>query len=78
MNYLLRFAKIGKLYKLIRMTRLAKLFKLLKGNKTVVSRLTEKLQVSSGLERLLFFNVFFFFFMHISACMYVLLLDFEN
>jgi hypothetical protein len=42
-NSLFRFARIGKLYKLIRMTRLAKLFKLLKGNKTVISQMTEKL-----------------------------------
>jgi len=77
-NTIFKFARIGKLYKLIRMTRLAKLFKLLKGNKTVLSRVTEKLQINSGKERLIFFSVFFFFFMHISACMYILLAGFEE
>lgn len=72
-NQVFRFARIGKLYKLIRMTRLAKLLKLLKSNKTVISRITEKLQLSAGFERLLFFTVFFFFFVHVSACLYVLL-----
>ena len=72
-NFLFRFARIGKLYKLIRMTRLAKLFKLLKSNKTVINQITEKLQINAGLERLMFFILFFFFFIHISACLYVLL-----
>lgn len=68
---LARFAKIGKLYKLIRMIRLAKVLKLLKSKNTVVSQFTQKMRINSGMERLLFFLVFFIFFFHIFTCMFI-------
>ena len=68
---LARFAKIGKLYKLIRMIRLAKVLKLLKSKNTVVSQFTQKMRINSGMERLMFFFVFFIFFFHISSCMFI-------
>ena len=72
-NVLIRFAKIGKLYKLIRLSRLAKLFKLLKGQNAVFSQFSNSMQLSSGVERLVFIGIFAVFFLHISSCMFVFL-----
>ena len=72
-NQLFRFTKIGKLYKLVRMTRLAKLLRLLKKKKYLVSKMSEKLQLSSGHDRLIMLTIFFFFFLHLSGCMFVVI-----
>lgn len=72
-NTLVRFTKIGKLYKLIRMTRLTKVLKIIKSKNTVVSHFAEKMKVNSGVERMIFFIVFFLFFMHIFSCFYIFL-----
>mgnify|MGYP001626706906 CR=1 FL=1 len=77
-NVLLRFAKIGKLYKLIRLSRLAKLFKLLKGQNAVFSQFSNSMQLSSGVERLVFIGIFSIFFLHISSCMFVFLAVFDD
>ena len=70
-NSLLRFAKIGKLYKLIRLSRLAKLFKLLKSQNAVFSQFSSSMQLSSGVERIVFIAIFALFFFHISCCLFV-------
>lgn len=72
-NSLLRFAKFSKIYKIVRLTRLAKVFKLIKKNKTLFSRLTEKLRISMGFERLVIFFFFFGIFIHVASCLYILL-----
>ena len=77
-NSLIRFAKIGKLYKLIRLSRLAKLFKLLKGNNAVFSQMSNSMQLSSGVERIVFIAIFGIFFFHISSCMWVFMAEFEG
>jgi hypothetical protein len=76
-NSLFRFAKFGKVYKIIRLVRLAKVFKLLKKNKSLISRLSEKLSLNSGVERLLLFFVFLLIFIHVFGCMFILLDDIE-
>ena len=77
---LARFAKIGKLYKLMRMIRLTKVLKLLKSHHTVVAQFSAKMKINAGMERLMFFVVFFSFFFHISTCMFVFLcsLDYDT
>ena len=75
---LLRFAKIGKLYKLIRLSRLAKLFKLLKGQNAVFSQFSNSMQLSSGVERIVFIAIFAVFFFHISSCLFVFLAEFND
>ena len=77
-NSMLRFAKIGKLYKLIRLSRLAKLFKLLKGQNAVFSQFSNSMQLSSGVERIVFIAIFSIFFFHISSCMFVFLAEFDD
>jgi hypothetical protein len=77
-NSVIRFIKIGKLYKLIRLSRLAKLFKLLKGNNAVFSHISNSMQLSSGVQRIAFIAIFAVFFFHISACMFVFLVEFDE
>lgn len=77
-NSLLRFAKFSKIYKIVRLTRLAKVFKLLKKNKTLFSKLTEKLRISMGFERLVLFLSFFCIFIHVGSCLYILLAQMES
>ena len=76
-NVLVRFTKIGKLYKLIRILRLAKVLKILKSKRSMINHFNSELKISSGLERILFFGVFFGFFFHISACMFIYLREVE-
>jgi hypothetical protein len=77
-NSLLRFAKFSKVYKIVRLTRLAKVFKLLKKKQTLLSKLSEKLKISSGLERLGIFTFFFALFIHVASCLFILLAEFES
>jgi hypothetical protein len=77
-NSLLRFAKFSKIYKIIRLTRLAKVFKLLKNNKSIISKLTEKLRISNGIERLITFFCFFLIFVHVAACMFIVLAELQE
>lgn len=77
-NSLFRFAKITKIYKIVRLTRLAKAFKLLKKNKMMMSKFSEKLSLSAGLERLIIFSFFFGILLHVSTCMYILLAQLEE
>jgi|688.fasta_scaffold357373_2 hypothetical protein len=69
-----KFARFTRLYKLIRFMRLTKLAKLLKGNKKKIIKDSESvLKINSGLERIGFFYLFLLFFLHIMACMLILL-----
>lgn len=62
----------------MRLTRLAKIFKLLKKNRSFLYNLTEKLRINNGLERLIMFSFFFAIYIHVSACMYILLAQMES
>ena len=75
---LVRFSKIGKLYKLIRMTRLVKVAKVLKSRNSIMSQFTGTLKISSGVERMMFFGVVLIFFFHISACMFIVVGQFDS
>lgn len=75
---LFRFAKIGKVYKLIRMLRLAKILKILKSKRTVVNHFASELKISSGVERMIFFVLFFMLLFHIFACMFIFLREIES
>ena len=77
-NQLFQLTKIGKLYKLVRMFRLAKLLKLLKKKRNFVSKMSEKLHLTNGQDRLIILTIFCFFFLHLAGCMYVLLSDLED
>ena len=63
---------------MIRLSRLAKLFKLLKGNNAVFSQFSNSMQLSSGVERIVFIAIFGVFFFHISSCMFVFLAEFDS
>lgn len=71
-NNLMRVARIGKMYKLVRLFRLVKILKLIKSNKKVVQHFSEKMKISNGCERLIFFVFFFVIFLHVFACLSVM------
>ena len=71
-NSLLRVARIGKIYKIIRLFRLLRILKLVKSNRKLVHHFSEKMKISNGLERLVFFSFFFLIFLHVFACLCVM------
>jgi hypothetical protein len=78
LNLLLRVAKMGKIYKLIRLVRLVKLFKRLKNRENLQAQFSKSLEINAGQERLIFCSITSFFMMHIFACGYVLIGQFED
>ena len=60
------------------MTRLVKVAKVLKSRDTILSQFTGALKISSGVERMMFFLVVLIFFFHISACMFIVVGQFDN
>lgn len=64
--------------KVIRLLRLFKILKLVKSNKRLVHHFSEKMRISNGTERLIFFSFFYIVFIHLSACMFVFLADLEE
>ena len=59
-------------------TRLVKVAKVLKSRDTILSQFTGALKISSGVERMMFFLVVLIFFFHISACMFIVVGQFDN
>lgn len=77
-NSLIRVARIGKMYKIVRLFRLVKILKLVKSNRRLVHHFSEKMKISNGLERLIFFSGFFIVFIHVFACLFVMLAELEK
>ena len=64
--------RLGKLYKMMRLVRMVRAFKLLK-NQAFLDQLTESLRISQGAERLITFSFFMALYVHISACMFLII-----
>lgn len=77
-NQFLRLAKFGRLYKLIKLTKLIRLIRIVKNQKILMGYIQSVFRVSVGIKRLLFFCLIFFILCHITACMFILVADFEN
>ena len=60
------------------MARLARAYKYMRQKNGLGNRMSESMKISSGTERLITIAVFFIFFTHISACMYVVIAAFEG
>lgn len=69
-NRIARFTRIGKLYKMIRMTRMVRLLKIVQVKNKFVKNLSEILQISVGMERLMFLSLMFFVLQHVAACLW--------
>jgi len=50
-----RYAKLSKMSKIIRLLRLFKILKIIKANKRLVQYFSEKMRISNGTERLIYF-----------------------
>lgn len=59
-NRVTRIARIGKLYRLTRLLKLVRLAKIAQTRKTVMSKISEKMQIGIGVERLMFLTLIFF------------------
>ena len=70
-NSLARIARISKLYKMARLFRLSKLGKILQKKKQRPSNLNTELKLREGKERLVFTALIFIFFIHITACLWL-------
>ena len=53
--------------------RLVKIFKVLKNKDNLSAQFSQKMQINSGTERLIFSGLIFFFVSHVCACVWVLL-----
>jgi len=60
-------------YKIVRLTRLVKFIKLLKKNGGLLQQVSEKLRINNGMERLIIFISLFAVFVHVMACMFIVL-----
>lgn len=72
MNSLVKVGRISKLYKLMRFMRLTKLVRLIKKTKRAKDTDTI-LKINAGLERMSYFCVLMFFYLHIISCFWILL-----
>jgi hypothetical protein len=69
---LVRFVKIGRLYKLIKITRLLKLLKIVREQKRFFGILNEYMQLGVGCERLIFFSIMSTIAIHIVTCLWII------
>ena len=77
-NRLIRISRLGKIYKVLRLTKLARLIKSVKmADKKNSSNLTELLKIDIGLERILVMALNVIALIHLSACMWVMIGQFE-
>ena len=77
-NSLARISRIGKLYKIARFFRLAKLAKLLKKKKRKSNDLNTELKLREGKERLMLTALVFLFFIHLSACFWLMTSQYKS
>ena len=77
-NSLARISRIGKLYKIARFFRLAKLAKLLKKKKGKSNDLNTELKLREGKERLMLTALVFLFFIHLSACFWLMTSQYKS
>jgi len=69
-NRVTRIARIGKLYRLMRLIKIIRVTKIAQTRKTVISKISEKMQIDIGVERLLFLTLIFFVLQHVTACLW--------
>lgn len=72
-NQLSRISKFGRLYKLIKLLRLLRILKLIKDKNKFMKVMTEMLQMSLAIERMIFFLLVFALSMHLAACLFLII-----
>jgi len=60
------------------MTRLARLVKIVNKQKKLINRMSEKFSLNTGWDRLIMLTTFFFFFLHFSSCIFLVITQFED
>lgn len=77
-NSLIRMARIGKMYKILRLFRLVKILKMIKSNRKLVHHFSEHMKINNGTERLIMFSGLFIIFLHVFACLFVMVYEMEK
>ena len=70
---LIRLPRIAKIYKLVKLFRMVKIIKLVKNKERIKSSMSSKLQINSGMERLIMFSFAIFYCEHIFACLWLII-----
>ena len=79
-NALIRIAKIPKLYKLVKLTKLVKVVRVVKKRNIskITRRVLDKFRVNIHLERLFYYILGLFLFIHLSACVFYFIAKLED
>jgi hypothetical protein len=73
-----RVARLPRLYRLIKMAKLARMLKIIKHRKKIIRNMNNMMRVSYAVERLLWFFITFVITIHIIACMWVIIGNFNE
>lgn len=74
---LLRIAKLPKLYRFVKLTKLVKMVRVVK-KRNVTRRVLDKFRVNIHLERLFYYIIGLFLFIHLSACIFYFIAKMED
>jgi len=77
-NRIARISRITKLYKIIRMSKMIRLAKFGKIRTKLFKNFSEVMQITAGLDNLLFCFVLFFLLIHIIACFWIFIGRFDE
>ena len=70
LSRIIRFTKIGKVYKLMRITKMIRLLQTTKFRNKFTYYIVNMLKIGAGLERLLIILVTFMILQHVTACIW--------
>jgi hypothetical protein len=77
-NRVVRISRITKLYKIIRMSKMVRLAKFGKVRTKMFKNFSSVMEVTAGLDRLIFLSLVFFLLIHIIACFWIFIAKFDE
>lgn len=77
-NRVVRISRITKLYKVIRMSKMIRLAKFGKVRTKLFKNFSSVMEVTAGLDRLIFLSLVFFLMIHIIACFWIFIARFDE
>lgn len=69
-NQIIRFTRIGKLYRFMKFLKMMRVLKVMQVRNTIIKKMSEKLKVGIGIERLTFLSLVFFVLLHSTTCIW--------
>ena len=77
-NRIARISRITKLYKIIRMSKMIRLAKFGKIRTKLFKNFSSVMEITAGLDRLIFLSMVFFLMIHIIACFWIFIAKFDE